>query len=451
MKRLLFVVGLFAYGWANAQGVAFQYGNVEKAMKEAQRKDKMVFVDVYAVWCGPCKKAEKEVFMNDSLAAYFNEHFICVKIDAETEEGKRFTEQYNAKSLPSFVYLRPNGDLVLKESGYGSPGRLMEKTRYACGLKNIRSDREEMEDRYLTNSQDTAFLQTYMKFKEYNGEDYSEALGKYLLLSKSLGKGDRELFDDLFTYRKGLRLGGAAEEVFLRSESGWIAANPDFRKTNKYQSVMSDLSKNTYDYGTRIKNFEVVTRSLDFITRYSDKSFDRMKVVLDYYAAVKDGKMYKKLAAPYLDSIYRSADIPQIIEKDKKGLEGLAKRMDERVASGTIDSFGIKMSYIATRMRSGGNKLGYFLSTYGYQYLRFADTKKEISYIIPYLRTATEVASFNPLYLNNYADGLYKAGEKKKALELKRKAIEMDENLGKTVLIKNNLENMEKGKPLVWE
>ena len=62
---------------------AFLYGAIELAAKE----NKMVFIDFYTTWCGPCKRMSKEVFPQQEVGEYFNRTFISLKLDAEKENG----------------------------------------------------------------------------------------------------------------------------------------------------------------------------------------------------------------------------------------------------------------------------------------------------------------------------------------------------------------------------
>jgi len=58
----------------------------EEAAKLNETTPKKFFVDVYTSWCGWCKVMDKKTFSDPKVAAYLNEHFYAVKLDAESKE-----------------------------------------------------------------------------------------------------------------------------------------------------------------------------------------------------------------------------------------------------------------------------------------------------------------------------------------------------------------------------
>ena len=63
MKKLLGVVlGVFLCCNVFAQGIEFEKGTFAEVLAKARKENKMVFMDCYTTWCGPCKKLEKAVF-----------------------------------------------------------------------------------------------------------------------------------------------------------------------------------------------------------------------------------------------------------------------------------------------------------------------------------------------------------------------------------------------------
>ncbi len=84
---------------------------------KAALEKKMIFLDAYATWCGPCKYLEKKVYTDEKVAAYFNDNFINVKFDMEAGEGVNIAEEFGISSYPTLLFFSPEGKLVHKSIG----------------------------------------------------------------------------------------------------------------------------------------------------------------------------------------------------------------------------------------------------------------------------------------------------------------------------------------------
>ena len=98
LRLLIFVLSFMCFHAISGQGINF-ISNLESAKTTAVTDDKLIFVDVMADWCGPCKLMEKEMNADTSLIDYFNEHFVNLKINEK--ENKTFLKQYDIKSFPT--------------------------------------------------------------------------------------------------------------------------------------------------------------------------------------------------------------------------------------------------------------------------------------------------------------------------------------------------------------
>lgn len=58
--------------------------NWEKVLQKAEDENKLIFLDCGASWCGPCKKFASEILTIDSVAQFFNKHFINVYADLDS-------------------------------------------------------------------------------------------------------------------------------------------------------------------------------------------------------------------------------------------------------------------------------------------------------------------------------------------------------------------------------
>jgi thioredoxin 1 len=56
--------------------IHFVERNWQAVKKEAGEKKKIIFVDAYASWCGPCKMMDSKTFKDKEVADFFNENFI---------------------------------------------------------------------------------------------------------------------------------------------------------------------------------------------------------------------------------------------------------------------------------------------------------------------------------------------------------------------------------------
>ena len=96
-----------SYGQSSVRFLADDY---EYAIKKAKKEKKLVFIDTYASWCKPCKKQEP-VFRDHSLAQFFNDHFVNVKVNMENDLGKSLALKYSVIFLPTLMILDEHGNV----------------------------------------------------------------------------------------------------------------------------------------------------------------------------------------------------------------------------------------------------------------------------------------------------------------------------------------------------
>ncbi len=119
MKYLL--VLCFAYLHINAfsqnEGIEFRGESWNQILDEAKSQNKIIFVDAYTTWCGPCKWMNANVFPEPEVGSMYNENFINVKLDMEKGEGIDFAKQYNVNAFPTLLFINGKGEMVHKSLG----------------------------------------------------------------------------------------------------------------------------------------------------------------------------------------------------------------------------------------------------------------------------------------------------------------------------------------------
>lgn len=98
--------------------------NYTEALEKAKDSNKLIFVDLYADWCVPCRIMDANTYSDPTVASILNTKFIPVKLDADSQDtiacdGKRKTVQrcyfdvWNLSVLPAFVLIAPKGLSIL--------------------------------------------------------------------------------------------------------------------------------------------------------------------------------------------------------------------------------------------------------------------------------------------------------------------------------------------------
>ena len=106
------LLGLLAWSASMAQeGVNFRDITFEEALKQAKSENKLVFMDCYTSWCGPCKNMADKVFPQKAAGDYFNPRFVCVKYDMEKGAGVELAKKFEVHAYPTFLMIRPDGSV----------------------------------------------------------------------------------------------------------------------------------------------------------------------------------------------------------------------------------------------------------------------------------------------------------------------------------------------------
>lgn len=105
--------------------------NLASVLKQAKRENKLVFVDVYASWCLPCKMMDKDVFTHEETADIINKDFISYKVDAEKSNGPQLSFNYDVMAYPTLLFLDTNGKVLEKKEGAAYHRELLSMARSA--------------------------------------------------------------------------------------------------------------------------------------------------------------------------------------------------------------------------------------------------------------------------------------------------------------------------------
>lgn len=112
------IVGLWCLAFPGMAQTRRWLDSFDEALQLAEAKDQLILVDLYADWCGWCKRLEADVFSTQTFQDYAN-NFVLLRVDTEDgAEGTDLQARYEAFSLPTMLVLDHRKVRVGQIAGY---------------------------------------------------------------------------------------------------------------------------------------------------------------------------------------------------------------------------------------------------------------------------------------------------------------------------------------------
>ncbi|MBR4367151.1 MAG: thioredoxin family protein [Bacteroidaceae bacterium] len=154
-----------------AQGMKFEPTGttLEEASAKAKAENKLIFLDCFTTWCGPCKKMARDVFPQDKVGAYMNPKFINLQIDMEGEYGAPLAKKLQITAYPTFVIFNADAQEI---------GRFLGSSDADGFIKNVEekskdNSSSDFQKRFSNGDRDPQFLLDYLKSlnASYKGDE----------------------------------------------------------------------------------------------------------------------------------------------------------------------------------------------------------------------------------------------------------------------------------------
>ena len=309
------------------KGIQFFKGTFAQALAKAKSEGKPLFVDFYAVWCGPCKKMEKQIFTQPEVGEYFNKHFVAVQLDAEKPENVDVAKTYKVEAFPTLGIFDGEGKALSINVGYMNAQELMAMAKTAVGeVKGF----EQLYKEYRQNPNDLTIQQDLLTLAPQflTTQDGMDA-EKWVVRVRKIYQTyiEKKMSDNSLINRKDYiiigYLGGDDEETTYRlvdyiskNMDAWMAAVGEpaayYVVEKNDERMLKLVKKGDESYKTYLEKIRTdYKKAYDVIKFTSATPYDKSR---DYYNALfaiyknKDVAQYLKLMRQYLATLGADAN-----------------------------------------------------------------------------------------------------------------------------------------------
>ena len=113
---------MFALGTGAAQAqVKFETKSTDAVREMAIKQGKLVFIDLYASWCPPCRMMERQEFMD--------QRFVAAKYDTDKATGRELMKKYGSGAIPLYLVFDTRGELLGRIQGAADAETFMDNLR----------------------------------------------------------------------------------------------------------------------------------------------------------------------------------------------------------------------------------------------------------------------------------------------------------------------------------
>lgn len=365
----------FSNGFSQNRSIAFIEKPFSELLSQAKTQKKLIFMDAYTTWCGPCKWISANIFTNDSVADYFNKNFICTKFDMEKGEGTELGSRYQVRAYPTLLFIDGDGNMVHKR--VGAPRQLKEYLDMGKVALTPGQGLAALSKRYNEGVTDPAEMMIYLKRLQEAYMPVNVPLAKYMATQK----------DEELTSTSNWNLIYAYSDDMNSREFVYLVKNQDkFAAVHTPDSVEQKISE------VYLKALITQTRSRQF----KEEEYNKTKLII------------RESGYSGAEKVIFTADINMYLG------QGQAEKFFEEVYTGTDKYY------------SGDYKM---LNSLAWQVFTMTDDEKYLKKAADWAKRSVELKN-QSAGNDTYAQILFKLGRKDEAIHHEKMAIELAKKEG---------------------
>lgn len=375
----------------------------------------MIFINLDAEWCKPCKAMEDHVLNQTQVKEELLKNAAAVKINSESEEGKKLTTAFKIDRYPAYLFLTKKKELIHKVYGYRSANNFMSEIQTASKKNEKFTPLSSLTESYENGNREASFLYTYINRKNMETGQQPQLLEEYIKLVP-----ESEYYTE-----KILKV--ISENInSVNSKSFEILTNAldrfvSFTETQQklILSGITQAKKASFEEAVKLKSPEKLENLINAVhaTAYSMNTamMEERQFRYDYAKHTQDFNQFKVIAD------FETPDLMRLSPEDyaQKTQENIQAFKQIAIEKGLLENSPEYKAMYAGASAGAAKLASYQLNDFARGYWQMTDQKNELSIALKWAAYAVKLEG-SPANWETYAYLLKKLGrnsEAKKAMK----------------------------------
>ena len=411
-----FTISLFA------QGIEFREGSWKEMLALAKQENRLIFVDNYTSWCGPCKQMAKEIFPLKEVGDFYNKHFICYKLDCEKGDGVEVAKTYQINSFPTYLFVDGDGKLFYRSGGYMPLDKFIAEGETALEEFADKRTIEEWNVLYERKKNNASFVKDYIIKRNRSKLDNADILDQYVSIEKEKNLLTPDFLTSLLD--GNVNAWGACADFIM---SRWDTIRSITQKDDRQMAQLLQYSVGRYSYSKAVRekneeHFNAFLRVNGLLVKKLglNAEHEAIKAYSRFYADTDNRAKFEEMAGQHADILFEEEK--GVLQRDNNAFHEYLKNMiaaPDNIASMTPESLAFSLQFAAINESSS---LSFAFRDLAADVAKLSDNRELLTQAMAWAMEAI-ILFDNFTNYETLAEVLFKMGYKKEALRQMEKAL----------------------------